>query len=690
MMEPGKQGAAAGSPALAGPTSSLTVSWPDLAMVALCAGCFAAWTWFVTGTRSLSVPAICTAACVTFYLAGGIVSRWRDLCAGIVFDVPLRLLVGYAVVNTALFALVWLSPLSLRIGFWLVAAAAVLGFLAMRPRFERGAKADALPAFLCCAVSLGAATLWAQDCLRPTQAAGEATIFKPWLDSFVHAILVRAFSVAQGAGSIEDFQMAFTPAKFYHFAPYMTPALVKTFSPITGLGAYLALMVPMGVFFTGLAAYGLVSSWWGPWPGLASAMALLLLPDGAQQGFHNTLLSYHFMQIVGPAGMYGTSLLGLAWLFMHRGCAAGRRLQVAASWAIAALSLLYKAHLFVANAFLLWVFPAVFLRGVALRKRLIWLGFSFATFYAGVALGNRLPGIPTLRLDGSATKDFLLGFIFPSTRTGVVRDVFAPALVPQASSLQILATGSLLLVASTFGALTVAYLALAILLRRRVELPVLLLPALFVLNFLVMALGLAFDSRGIAWREELLHRPFVWPYFLLAAWVGGALSLVAAGTPPRERLTKALSMVGAVVFMVVPAVLGSGVQRMWPWSFAERPVPTALIQAAEFVRGHSDARDVVQDARYDPNVVFSALSERRAYVIRSFWASMRTDVRVEGRVGQVDALRLLDDASEIAVATRRMKIRWFLLQPGDSVSWPESILAHPAFESAGYRIYRFD
>ena len=50
-----------------------------------------------------------------------------------------------------------------------------------------------------------------------------------------------------------------------------------------------------------------------------------------------------------------------------------------------------------------------------------------------------------------------------------------------------------------------------------------------VFNYLVMAMGLALDTRGVGTRDELLNRPLVWAYFVLAAWTaGGAYHLLSA------------------------------------------------------------------------------------------------------------------------------------------------------------------
>ena len=43
----------------------------------------------------------------------------------------------------------------------------------------------------------------------------------------------------------------------------------------------------------------------------------------------------------------------------------------------------------------------------------------------------------------------------------------------------------------------------------------------------------------------------------------------------------------------------------------------------------------------------------------------------------------------VNAAVREMRLRWFLLNPGDQTHWSDEIAAHPVFEMNGYRLYRF-
>ena len=352
---------AAGGREVRRPNVTLTYSGSDLAAAALAAAVVAVWAAVAGGAFSLLALAACEVAFLAFYLVGSLFAAWGPLAAGALFDLPLRLLMGYAAVNTALLVLAWLSPLGIVANFGLLFVGAAALFVAARPIRQRR-KEDSV-GLLVVGLSLAAATLWCQDSLRPISVEGNTVAFKPWIDGFYHAVHLRIFGAAHGASSIEDFRMAGVPARLYHYGAYMTPAFIRQASGIRSYAAFAGILAPMGVFFTGLGAYALVGSFWGSWPGLAAAAALLLLPDGAQQGMQNTFMSYHWLTQISPSASYGLALLALAWLFVLLGCRQGSRLQVIAGWLIAGILTFYKLHFFIASALLLLLVPPLFFRG---------------------------------------------------------------------------------------------------------------------------------------------------------------------------------------------------------------------------------------------------------------------------------------------------------------------------------------
>jgi len=230
---------------------TVTYGKADLLTVSVVAAAVAVWAAVAGGAFSFTALLACEAMFFAFYLAGSLVAGIRAFSAGVLFDLPLRLLVGYAIVNTVLLVLAWLSPFGVVVNFGLLLAAAA--FLFFRAKERRQSPSNPASVWVV-AICLVATTLWCQDSIHPTYEEGSTVVFKPWIDGFYHAVHIRIFGASHGASSIEDFRLSGVPARLYHYGAYMLPAFVKQASGIHSYTAFAGILAPVGVFFTGLAA----------------------------------------------------------------------------------------------------------------------------------------------------------------------------------------------------------------------------------------------------------------------------------------------------------------------------------------------------------------------------------------------------------------------------------------------------
>jgi hypothetical protein len=695
------------------PSVAPTYSVPDLIAVSLIAATVAVWVESAGGTFSFLALLACEAVFLAFYLVGSLFAGWRALAAGVLFDLPLRLLVGYAVVNTALMVMAWLSPLGIIANFGILLAIAAALFVAARP--TRVQTPDATVGLLVIGLSLAAATLWCQDSLRPISPEGDIVVFKPWIDGFYHAVHIRIFGASHGAASIEDFRMTGVAARLYHYGVYFTPALIKEASGIHSYTAFAGILAPMGVFFTGLAAYALVGSLWGAWPGFAASTALLLLPDGVQQGMRNTFMSYHWLTQISPSATYGLALLAVGWLFVLRGCTQGRRLQLFAGWLVAGILALYKLHFFIASALLLWLVPPLFFRvdGVGLgstesiaggagptqgpasnlpeigrAKRALWAASAVVIYVVTIAFVRKVPGVPLIRFDGSSVAE-ILRLVKGFTPPGALRELLANRFGKESSLVSNLVVGAPFILFAALG-LFVPMLALVVTwLRKRTSPLLVLFPLLILANFLAMFFGLALDFHRST-PDELSHRPVMVLYFIVVAWVGGAGGLWLLESRRLGRIARPVLVGLAIVLLAVPAFFGSGVQRMWAMrNFSPARVPIGLVRAAEYMHDHGSDRDVFQDSQFDRTYAVAALSERRAYASRTMTLMPYHGDLLEERIATVERFTELRDATAVVATAQKLGFRWFLLNPSDRVDWPDDLANRPAFQLNGYRLYRF-
>jgi hypothetical protein len=180
-------------------------------------------------------------------------------------------------------------------------------------------------------------------------------------------------------------------------------------------------------------------------------------------------------------------------------------------------------------------------------------------------------------------------------------------------------------------------------------------------------------------------------YFAVAAWVGGAAGLSLLESKRLGRFARPALVSVAVILMAVPAYFGSGIHRMWAMRSISPPlhIPVGMVQAAEYVRDHAGAQDLVQDSQLDRFCVVAALSERRAFVARSQTLIHRNADEVQARADAIEQFMALRDSNAVAATARKLGFRWFLLHRGDRVDWPEAIANRPVFELNGYKLYRF-
>ncbi len=665
---------------------TVTTSKPDLAAVALMGGLVATWAAVAGGSFSVLTLIACEALFFGYYLTGSLVASLQPLAGGVLFDLPLRLLVGYAVINTALLALAWLSPLGLLADFGILLALAGAAFFSTRRRMQ---SPETFAGLWVIGLSALATTLWCQDSIDPISKQDHLVIFKPWVDGFYHAVHIRIFAESHGASSIEDFRMAGVPARLYHYGVYMLPAFIKAASGIHSYTAFAGILAPVGVFFTGLAAYAFFGSLWGAWPGLCASLALLLLPDGAQQGMQNTFMSYHWLTQISPSATYGLALLAVAWLFVFQGCSRGNRLQLFTGWAVAAILAGYKLHYVIASALLLLLIPALFFRAeLGARKRALWVAAACVSYGVALTLGQKVPGVPLIRFDGSAVGE-ILRLIQSFATPGAFKQILVQHMGRQFPWTSNLGYGIPYVLFAALGLFVPLLVVLVIRLRGRVPLLHLLFPLLLIANFLIMFFGLALDFDSST-PDELSHRPVMIVYFFVAAWVGAALGSTLLESAHTKKKARPVMLGLAALLMAVPALFGPGVQLMWAMpKISPVRLPSSMVQVAEYLGSHGNADDIFQDSLFDRTYAIAALSERKSFVSHTMtWMPFRGEM-VAARTAAVDRLMGLRLPGLVVGTARAYGIRWFILQKGNRVHWPPQLADHPVFERGRFAVYEF-
>ncbi len=654
-----------------------------------------AWFWHFRTTGVVSLPAFallaaCVIACALF--GGAFVRATVGIVAwpiGIAYEV----LAGFLIGNTLLFLLTLASPLGIEVHLAAVGAiAVVLRLVHWRASGAARELNGELGSLACIVFSGAAATLWVHD-QQPMIATGDGrSVFTVWIDVFVHVREISAFAQAHGLGSLSDIKLAGVPAAAYHFASYMIPAALNAVARTSAFDSYAAFQLPFGILLVGVAGYAMTAGVLRTtWPAVIASAALVSLPDAYQQGFDVRLLSFHFMSQVNLGMLYGIACIATAWLFMIEGCRRGRLAGIAIAYALLAVCLTYKAHLFVANALLLLLYPCALFGRFRLHWRLLVAVAITLVFVKVVAISQASPRVPVLRLDGSGLGEYV-DILMGCFDAGRAKEAFDSLYHrPWPHAVRGLLAASLILFAS-FGLWTFAAPIVFWRSRRSLDPRVVGFVALIVGNYLVMSTMLALDDRGIGSKEEFLNRPHAWAYFVVVLFVVAAAMLRLGATPGPPRWAK---------WSTVPVGLAAllGVHRLAPdlqtfpgWDHYDtyagfNSAPACLTRSAQYIRGQGRTSDVMLDSRFDQRLVASALAERQSFVSTAVFGGHTAVVTM--RSGLVKALQATGDPAALRAFAHDNGIAWYLLHPEDVGSLDTRFLDEAAFRCDGYRVFRF-
>jgi hypothetical protein len=208
---------------------------------------------------------------------------------------------------------------------------------------------------------------------------------------------------------------------------------------------------------------------------------------------------------------------------------------------------------------------------------------------------------------------------------------------------------------------------------------------------LLMTFGLS-DNTIFGNRDELIHRPFVWAYWLVGSLAAGRLFSMAAGR--RAQLPTWTVAVSILALMLVPVWYGSGLERgkgSGPDVYSSIRVDRGLVDCAHYIRGQPPTDAVVQDSRLDELLILGGLGERRSFASRlKVWVRASKAFRESPYQEQLRRLQSLQQATNVPDLQRNVRdtgIRWYVVHPGDSYPWPTEFRDRPVFESNGYKVY---
>lgn len=531
-------------------------------------------------------------------------------------------------------------------------------------------------------LGLISASIWCSDLLVIIDPSKTSVIIPAWPDVFYHLAQINSFSFSSGLATIYDIHMSGVTAHLYHHASYIFPALLVTVGGVSDWASYAGFLVPVGITLTFMAAYSLAAPIFGNVSAMAAGLGLLLIPDATQQGFGNPFMGYHWMQQIGPAGSYGVAAAAISFSLVIEACRYKNPKLIIYSYLFLLITLIFKAQIFVAAAFLILIIPALFYPALHFWKRLFISILIILLFIFVIKISQRFQAVPLLRLDWSSFSDFYK-LVTNLQIDGLVKNIFLnPTFFGDNLNINFI----IFLCLITFGVLPIVYFLVIIRFHKKFEVIVWVFPILVVVNYLFMATGLAMDNRKIGSPEELLHRPFVWAYFVVLVWTISSLSsLLLDSKLFRERNNKALFSITIIIMLLIPLSFSRNIQTLPMFGVEYPSVPRCLYQLTNFIKNNSDHNDIVQSVNYDPKFLLTALSSRKPYVANDI-GNIRSPKGMDIRLKEIADILLLESLEDVYYSSKNLNIKWWVIEPNVKLNWDNSVFKLTVFSCDQYTV----
>jgi len=442
-------------------------------------------------------------------------------------------------------------------------------------------------------------------------------------------------------------------------------------------------LVPLGLVLLCFSAYLIASLIFGSWAGLFAAMALFLLPDAFHQGWGNLFLGqFHWLIQTSPAMPYGVACAALVFSCIFLFYKEQKICLVVIAYGLVIVTLLFKSQIFVAISLPALILPILIYQKMNVLQKSILIALCLAIYVGIITVANSMPNFPPIRLNGQ-------GFI-PYTHwlneiqaPGLLKNLLNSSLILNHRFIQVMVYIGFVLFASMGWALGIYLLVLKVL-SRKVGWPVTLFPMLIIGIYLVMALGLALNDSEVGLPEELLHRPFVWAYFILTLWTAAGLYLLAPtsmlGGPQTYYPFALISL-----FILFPLNHYENIQGHTQSSQIQLPI--CQYQSAQFIKAYLQSQEVFQDSEVDTAMILTALSAQPEFVVN--FLGTKIPKLVQRRTLEIEGLRSNSDPKAIVDYMQAHQIAYFTVSPTSKLAWDRALDDRVVYECGGYRIYQF-
>jgi hypothetical protein len=610
-----------------------------LALAGVIAAPLAVLFWLSGGVSLAAAAAAMLAVTLVVLVIGLWLARIIDVAPD---SATLAWVLGVFATSAALYALVALGlSASAAAAVWLLVAAVLAWRHQLwRTSFDRSELAGLV---LGAAVTLA----WCRHSAEAPAVLVRSGVLPVWIDYVVHGGVISSFGdpLAQGAGSIE---LAGFPRTFYHYASYLLPAALAAPFDLPGLALATSVWLPLGFFTLCAGAYVFGHVLAGATGGVAAVAVLTLLPDAGDYGLRNAFFGFDWHVLTQAGAAYALGIALVTFALLKRWVDERRPRLLAASIALAAGLILFRAHLFVL-ALPAVLATAALATAVFRRRPLACIGVAVALF----VILDLAAGWPR------ALPAFLATV---HSQPGIAYAWYGS--IP---------LGVLLVFPAFLGAFTLLYPG-ALWLRHRSVFDA--LPLVLIAGYVAVMVLAPIPSNGDP--TELTQRPFVLVYAAVAIWTTAVLV-------ERVRLRWMLAASAAGLIVLWPH---SELPKLsWGWNYYARALTPGVLPAAAFLRKEGRPGDSfavaglphgwspVERPGWIPNdaaAEITALSGMPAYMARPYLQIGQGGERQLVAAERLVALEAVKRESQASAALARLAalgIRWYVVPGNQGPRW---------------------
>ena len=511
----------------------------------------------------------------------------------------------------------------------------------------------------------------------------------PWIDVCLTARQISLFMNSSGPGSLSNIYMSGQHMPVYHYGSYLITALLGSLSGVSSFSLATATLAPLGFIWTGLAAYTLGKTFVDQRTGFMAVVGLLLIPDASYIGLGNRWSGYFFFQQVGMGGAYAVSVLAIAWNYAIKATRSRSTSLLTVSLALCAISALFKVTIAIVYVIPFLIFIAIYFRKFHWSTRIGMLLAVGIAYCLVVNLIRWIPNAPTLRFStqGAYLNLSTLINLFDLDRAKWLTNL----LMMSDSYFWRILIGVPLILMTTYGIwIFILPFILGYIFKTHYSSYLAVIPVLTILSHLIIALCLSPNLSVVNDPFEIIHKTFVWPYFLIAVCCSSILGIGTSDKYYKHSVTgKAFLILFLVIGIYKVGIMAKTVQTGFPLAklYTKLKFPRGLYEAAEYIRLNTPKNSIVQYSGNDDYCTIAGFSERYTYVLHLIVNRGGLSEVEKHRFITVENILNQQDISVVRKMAETVGIDWFIVGNQRKFHWQNQANAAPVFQYDGFRVY---